>query len=586
MTMPDLATMIAMAPQYWLLPVGMIVIYFFARYHFNTPDYALVRASLPDSPGADEPKASPLARLRTSAPPIYTTPRDRYRKAEIMYVLGLEAAYLCLTVFPDALTALPQLQGGHEFLAQSFDNRAIIGALLLTGFLSSFPLVRDFDAWLLASLHGHASIPDDAEETADQLFEVGYRRCPTVLNDVLEGIKSPQFLAVAAGTCTGALEDRWLNVRCLAGSLKNVLQDSSRFRTFQRKFRPELLDINLCIGRTRARVAEFATLQSTVVPADGIANIDDWIDGHLSQPAVKSLKIERDKLVFEVEALFYRMCLFTSLVVYATEQNLERINAALLKIGFPVKVNVPPRNPWDAVLIAGLVTLLVTLVPTLVYTFTVLGLGIDPGELGHQVPGGPREAGVWALVTCIFHGTAALVATLRTVREIKARRANGLDLAVHDPITRNAVIAAQASVIPALVLISFALGNGTRIVDAICWIPLAFITAYFTGGYTRSFFDGRSARFLKPAVQGGCMAAASVLLSLVLVPFAPGQHLPPIFWMFMSYAGITAGLIGLTLGAVFRHQLAKNVHRLTSADEKPSRTGLSFVPQVDAATTP
>ena len=82
------------------------------------------------------------------------------------------------------------------------------------------------------------------------------------------------------------------------------------------------------------------------------------------------------------------------------------------------------------------------------------------------------------------------------------------------------------------------------------------------------------------------MAAASVLLSLILVPFAPGSHLPAVFWMFVSYAGITAGLIGLTLGAVFRHQLAKNVHRLTSADEKPSRTGLSFVPQVDAATTP
>ena len=48
------------------------------------------------------------------------------------------------------------------------------------------------------------------------------------------------------------------------------------------------------------------------------------------------------------------------------------------------------------------------------------------------------------------------------------------------------------------------------------------------------------------------MAAASVLLSLILVPFAPGSHLPAVCWMFVSYAGITTGLIGLTLGAVFR----------------------------------
>ena len=82
------------------------------------------------------------------------------------------------------------------------------------------------------------------------------------------------------------------------------------------------------------------------------------------------------------------------------------------------------------------------------------------------------------------------------------------------------------------------------------------------------------------------MAAASVLLSLILVPFSPALHLPAIFWMFVSYAGITAGLIGLTLGTVFRHQLTKNVYRLTSADEKPSRTGLSIVAQIDAAATP
>src|SRR5258708_6079622 len=118
MPIPDFSKLLELAQQYWLLPLGMVIIYFFARYHFNTPDYALVGATLPDSMTADLPKASPFARLRISAPPIFTTPRDRYRRSEIRYVLGLEAAYLCITLFPDLLAVIPNLQGGQQFLAK------------------------------------------------------------------------------------------------------------------------------------------------------------------------------------------------------------------------------------------------------------------------------------------------------------------------------------------------------------------------------------------------------------------------------------------------------------------------------------
>jgi hypothetical protein len=328
MTMPDLGKTLELAQQFWLLPLGMIVIYFFARYHFNTPDYALVSAGLPDSSSADLPKTSPLARLRTSAPPIFTTPRDRYRKSEIKYVLGLEVAYLCLTIFPDLIAAIPNFQAADkafltDFIGKSFSNRAILGALLCTGFLSSFPLFREFDAWLLKTLHGQASIPDDAEQTADQLFEVGYKRNCQTMRQIRESAKSPHLRLVADGFLTGSLEMKWLNVRCLAESLKDLLQDS-RYWAFKRKFHQEFQDITASITHLRQTVADQLAIQNTVVPSTGLTDIDEWINDNASDEFVRKLKVERDKVIFEIDALFYRMCLFTSLVVYATEYNLSK----------------------------------------------------------------------------------------------------------------------------------------------------------------------------------------------------------------------------------------------------------------------
>jgi hypothetical protein len=577
----ELSRITALAEQYWLLPVGMIVIYFFARFHFNTPDYALAGDNIPDSSGGDTAQRSPLARLRTPAPPIFTTPRDRYRKAEIKYVIGLEIAYLCLTLFPDLLSAVPNLQGSKEFLAKSFTDRAIVGALLLTGFLSSFPIVREFDSWLLKTLHAQASIPDDAEQTADELFEVGYRRCPNVMSQILSNVRSPLLRAVAAGQLNGSLENRWLSVRCLEETLRDLLQDS-RYRTFNRKFRREFQEITSFVARTRQKLVNYITLQNALLPLDQVRDIDDWLENNVSNANVSQLKTERDKLSFEVDAIFYRMCLFTSLVVYATEHNLNQINAALLKIGFPVRINVPPRKPWDAVVKAGAVTLVVCLILSMIYTMIVQGFSVSVGIYARQVPTGLKEAGVWALTACVIHTIAALMATIRTVREIKRRHKNGLELAAENPITRNAVIALQAAILPGIILVLFALVDQRDILDTIWWIALPFTTAFFTGSYTRSSLDGTNPKFLLPVVQGGFMAAVGVLLSLVLVPDGPVQNWPLIVWVFTIYVGITAGGIGLTLGWVFKLYVTKNVHRYVSADEKSSSSGLSFAREVSA----
>ena len=94
--------------QYWLLPVAMPIVYFFAKNHFNSPDYPLSGYALADS--AHSAKNSPNARLRTPAPPIFTTPRDRYRWAELKYIVGIEAGFIFLAFFPDLVAKIPPLK--------------------------------------------------------------------------------------------------------------------------------------------------------------------------------------------------------------------------------------------------------------------------------------------------------------------------------------------------------------------------------------------------------------------------------------------------------------------------------------------
>jgi hypothetical protein len=116
---------------------------------------------LTDAAAPDLPKNSPNARLRTPAPPIFTTPRDRYRRAKWKYIAGVEGAFLVLAVSPDLLANIPGLKGLPTFLGDSLNTRIVTDTLLTTGFLSSFPVIRDANNWFLKLLHDSASIPDE-----------------------------------------------------------------------------------------------------------------------------------------------------------------------------------------------------------------------------------------------------------------------------------------------------------------------------------------------------------------------------------------------------------------------------------------
>src|SRR4051794_7532646 len=144
MTMPDNSW--TLLTQYWLLPVGMLIVYFFAKSHFNSPDYPLSGYALADSVASDLPKNSSNARLRTPAPPIFTTPRDRYRWAELKYIVGIESGFVFVTFFPDLVAKIPGLEKISAVMGESLSSHIVAATLLVTGVLSSFPVIRDADA--------------------------------------------------------------------------------------------------------------------------------------------------------------------------------------------------------------------------------------------------------------------------------------------------------------------------------------------------------------------------------------------------------------------------------------------------------
>jgi hypothetical protein len=564
----------ALATQYWSVPIGMAIVYFFGKYHFNTPDYALIRDTISDTTTAIEPKNSAAARLHTTAPPVFTTLRERYRKAEIKYILVLLTAFFCITIFPNILTLIPNLQGATQFVSESLEQRVIIAALVLTGFLSSFPFIRDFDGWLLKALHSEASIPDDAEQTADELFEAGYRRDPATATDLMARVRSPHLRAVADGTIFGLLEVTWLNLRCLAERLKDTLQEP-RYKDFKRKFRFEFEDIYRNIERYRSEIVSLLDMQIDKVPSDSIRDIDDRLEQHSSSDtSLKNLLEKRVKLLFELNSLRYRTCLFTSVLVYATERDQENINKRLNLFGFPVKIIKPVTRIRDIVLLSVFSTFMICLMTSLFYTLIVQGLQIQiPDSYKDDVPNGLKEAGFWALITAALHGIACFVSSVITVSKIKASTTQGLANVMD--LSYTTLIAGVACVIPGLMLGLVAIGMNIDIANALPWIVLPFITAFCSSNYIGMAASGIRVRAAFPEIQAAIMVGCTVLLAIVLNTQGPLPTWPTVFWVFLIYAALTTGLIGLALGEIFCRGLKARSEPTPIGHTTPS--GLAFV---------
>jgi hypothetical protein len=296
----DAERIAAAAQAYWVIPAGMVALYFYGVSHFNTPEYRLVLLQSPDN-----------AALLTLAPPKYTTTKARFHRYARWYVLLLECAFLAFVFFTPIFSLFT-----HLFFNASLEetgtpqSKAIFALFFLTGLLSSFPGFKDLDAWILTKLHRTALIPDDAKLLASRLFDAKYEPSKNTRDQVLHILRSRDTIRYSEGRVAGALERRVLSTLWLHAQLFEKTKEIER-AYFASKFEIDLTDVERNFSRMRIELLSYFREQEKLVPP-AAEDIDQYLEEKTDNEDVASLLTLRRDLLERCEGLYRRMCLLTS----------------------------------------------------------------------------------------------------------------------------------------------------------------------------------------------------------------------------------------------------------------------------------
>ena len=153
---------------------------------------------------------------------MFTTSRARFRRYALRYILILEAAFLAITLLPELVAFAFKLHAGSVVkLPGTAQERAIWALFGLTGLLSSFPVFKDLDGWLIKTLHKWAFIPAGAQLTASTLFSSPFVPDQHTKTDIMRTFRTRHIRLVAEGRESGSLEQKLINLRCLHEELRS-----------------------------------------------------------------------------------------------------------------------------------------------------------------------------------------------------------------------------------------------------------------------------------------------------------------------------------------------------------------------------
>jgi hypothetical protein len=350
--------------EYWIVPAGMLALYYYGWFHFNSPDYALERKSGSGQNTID------LARLISLAPPKFTTSRSRFNRYARRYILVLELTFIAIVFFTGLFNTAGQITKINlpSLAGENLQYRALWGLFFLTGLLSSFPVFKDVDEWLLKKLHQAALIPDDARFTADRLYQAPFVATEEVAKKVRQDLKMRDTMRVAKGEATGTLEIRLLRMLWLRMQLQAIVNDE-KYNWFQLKLERDIKDVFNISEAMQGDVRAYFRDQEALVPV-GEGDIDGYISDSLEKferredKLKPEEKLKRDRLSAlddrrrllqgKCDALYYRLCLITSLMVFATEFTHQAVRTAFGRIGFQVDVIPRPIVDWNAMFIVAI----------------------------------------------------------------------------------------------------------------------------------------------------------------------------------------------------------------------------------------
>jgi hypothetical protein len=545
---------------YWVIPGGMIALYFYGIFHFNSPTYILDLGSslnYSEIPGYG-------ARLLTPAPPIYTASRKRFNKYARRYVLILETAFVMIIFFSsltsEVVRILNEARGEvkTEFNianlllpseVQTLQHRAILALFMLTGLLSSFPGFKDIDNWLLGALHKAAYIPDEVRELARTLRNAPFSVPPSSIVSLREKLDMPNSRSFKDESQLGRLE-RW--VLAIFG-LRNQLQahmDAGRHMGFKIKLERDLQAISRQNEGLKAEIRAYIRDQDTLleaIPASSYTNIDEYISDNTDNRYIAELYERRNLIEVKCDVLYQTMCLLTALSVFATEENSNDVWRSISKIGFSIPRQKLPPLDWDCVARAIFATFVLMIIINACYVLLSHAFGfvqvlheVDPNAIKVQI------IKFATLFTIVY--SAIMIFVIRIKRKWLLDEQKGTH---RQDLPQNifvALICYAASVILYNTPFSYYMRG------EMTWAPLLFalnqgLFAYFIGLYLDNSAQGRKLSLILPLWQG---ALAMLLTLIASIPYPPpGTEDSP--YVVQIFIAMQSGLSGFLIGYMFQY---------------------------------
>jgi hypothetical protein len=515
---------------YWIVPAGLLALYFYGRAHFNTPDYAL---ELVDEHGQP---VSQWGRMISTAPPIFTTSRLRYNRYAWRYILLLQGAFFAFLFYPELIVNIGKILNQQINLPQSEEGllyRGLFALFALTGLLSSLPLLKDVDAWLRKKFHRAAYIPDDARLLAEQL-----RDADVVASDADAALAAANDLGkrrdvakVARGAAFGALEALLLNAFWLKAELARLALDR-RHLEVRRTLERDLNEIAAILHDLKPDLDAYFDAQESLLPAD-VGDIDEYIRSHLAEPGFSKLLEQRRTITKQVSALYNRMCLIMSLFVYGTKATPLEMESALRKAGFQISVTATPAWDWVAVgRVVACIFLALLITESALIAFISM-VGIESPWISFFTRG---QLLVDAAVDTLVIGAVVLTA-IRLKRHWWFREQRS-------PRSENLMVGIASFAVASIyyVAVQYAM---QQYVD---YKPLMTAVAPGIAGYFVAIFIDRSMNGLPRSWGLTFMLAGYLALGAALGVYFAGDQFGVVE---VSLVAIAGGVVGLVLGALF-----------------------------------
>ncbi|MEA2838974.1 MAG: hypothetical protein QOF41_304 [Methylobacteriaceae bacterium] len=487
------------AAQFWTIPVGMVVLFFCGRYHFNTPAYSL-------DLGENASSTIPPTRIVIPTPPIFTTRRSRYNHYAYRYILILEVAFLFIVFFGDIVAGIGKVAKLPlpDLSTQSVEYRVVFALFALTGLFSSFPVLKDIDAWLLKKLHDAALIPADARDLANRLYSSRFTPSDSTMNAVKLGLPMRDTIRVANHQAHGALEASVIDLFCLRVQVQTNI-GRHRFKQFRIALDADLRAVLKQTDELQTALKSLLLDQARMVPAD-CPDIDAFILSQSDDRAFAELDARRRKLHATCDTLHQTFCLLIALSLFATEYTAEKIDAAIEAMGFRTETAVLPPLDWDAIGFVTISTFVLMLIFNGLFILVSNSLGLNQAAFTRTL------ILRFALVYTLGYAVVMWIAI-----NLKRRWAHN-DMLAHSGHPQNFILAICCYVctLPFNILIGYMIRGQFTYAPFLYAVNQA-IFGYFVGKYIDNANNGKVYTGLAVA-QGLCHGIGIVIATVYSTP--------------------------------------------------------------------